>query len=355
MGKNGQKLTAFIFGVAFVITLIILAIAFPEPTAFQYMVFRIILALAAAGVGAMIPGFLHVNVSAWVRAGGALGVFAVVYFFNPAWMPKPVNNKDIIKPKSPPVGNSVFLDVSKGQSNWRGLATWADNSPLDILMLDKPFWARSFHDNHPGVLIHALPYKELLSDPNIALIRDWVKRGGGLLVLGYYAADTHHGSKVSELIKKWGVSFEDNLLMPNGASQDDTRDHVFNFGEKYEVEVEITSDEDLRATEGVDRIVLQSAASLNIKNALLPKIFQIETEQDAGVWRPEGEIDAQGMRLRITKWDLERTGSVPVLAGFKYGKGKVVVCGTWKIATLDRADNSKLIHNLIEWLRPVSD
>ena len=32
----------------------------------------------------MIPGFITVSVSTWLRAGGALAVFAVVYFYNPA-------------------------------------------------------------------------------------------------------------------------------------------------------------------------------------------------------------------------------------------------------------------------------
>ena len=79
-----QQIFAFSFGVAFVIVLLLLAVAISNPTPFQYTVFRVVLALAAAGVAAMIPGFLQVNISSWLRAGGALGVFAVVYFYNPA-------------------------------------------------------------------------------------------------------------------------------------------------------------------------------------------------------------------------------------------------------------------------------
>jgi hypothetical protein len=74
----------FAFGVIFVITLIVLAIRFPNPTDFQYVVFRIVLALAAAGIAAFIPGFLDVKISTFLKAGGALAVFAVVYFFSPA-------------------------------------------------------------------------------------------------------------------------------------------------------------------------------------------------------------------------------------------------------------------------------
>jgi hypothetical protein len=84
MRSGGQQITAFAFGVVFVTALLVLAVKFPEPTSFQYMVFRIVLALAAGGVGAMIPGFLKVEVKPGIRAGGALAVFVIVFFFNPA-------------------------------------------------------------------------------------------------------------------------------------------------------------------------------------------------------------------------------------------------------------------------------
>ncbi len=84
MNKAAQRKAAFIFGVAFVVTILILATIFPTPTAFQYQVFRAVLALAAGGIAAMVPGFLEVQIKALLRAGGALAVFVMVYFFNPA-------------------------------------------------------------------------------------------------------------------------------------------------------------------------------------------------------------------------------------------------------------------------------
>jgi hypothetical protein len=65
-----------------------LAVIFPQPTPFQYTVFRIVLALAGAGIAALIPGFIEVAIELAyknvIRAGGALGVFIVLYFFSPA-------------------------------------------------------------------------------------------------------------------------------------------------------------------------------------------------------------------------------------------------------------------------------
>ena len=82
--KKFEQYLAYGFGVLFIIVILILAIVFPTPTKFQYTVFRIVLALAAAGIAAVIPGFLQVEVSTMVRAGGAIAVFVIVFFFSPA-------------------------------------------------------------------------------------------------------------------------------------------------------------------------------------------------------------------------------------------------------------------------------
>jgi hypothetical protein len=82
--KRGTMTPLFLFGVTFAVALLVLAIIFPEPSPFQYVVFRIILALASAGIASCIPGFLEVEIADWLKAGGALGVFVVVFFFSPA-------------------------------------------------------------------------------------------------------------------------------------------------------------------------------------------------------------------------------------------------------------------------------
>lgn len=85
--KQNSSLLSFIFGTVFVATLLIVNMAIPDPTPTQWETFRIILAIAAGGVGAMIPGFLNVQVTPSAKfaisAGGALAVFVIVYFFHP--------------------------------------------------------------------------------------------------------------------------------------------------------------------------------------------------------------------------------------------------------------------------------
>ncbi|EPN5377868.1 hypothetical protein ACT0N4_004972 [Escherichia coli] len=82
--KAHERIAAFSFGILLVILFIIIAIFIPNPTNFQYTFFRIILSAAVAGVVSFIPGFIEVKISNWVRAGGALAVFVIVYYVAPA-------------------------------------------------------------------------------------------------------------------------------------------------------------------------------------------------------------------------------------------------------------------------------
>jgi hypothetical protein len=79
-----ERIAIFTCGVVFVFTLLIVGIFVREPSNFLYTICRIIIALAAAGIAAIIPGFLEINLNNIIRAGGAMAVFIVVYFYNPA-------------------------------------------------------------------------------------------------------------------------------------------------------------------------------------------------------------------------------------------------------------------------------
>jgi hypothetical protein len=41
------------------------------------------MSLAAAGIGAVIPGIIDVSINPVVRAGGALALFVLIYMVNP--------------------------------------------------------------------------------------------------------------------------------------------------------------------------------------------------------------------------------------------------------------------------------
>jgi len=73
-----------ILGSVFLTILLVVALAVPNPPPLALKVLQTILGLAAAGVAAIIPGFLDVKFAGAISASGALGIFAIVFFFNPA-------------------------------------------------------------------------------------------------------------------------------------------------------------------------------------------------------------------------------------------------------------------------------
>ena len=88
-GKLGiDKLLAFLFGVIFLLALLIIAILIESPSDSQQRIFRAILALASGGIGAVIPGLLNIKMESGkhfsLRAAGALALFVIVYLLSPA-------------------------------------------------------------------------------------------------------------------------------------------------------------------------------------------------------------------------------------------------------------------------------
>lgn len=84
LGMPVDKALAFVFGVTFVVILLLIAIFDRKPTPLAIFIYRVVLALAAAGIGAVLPGLIDVNINPIVRAGGAIALFVLVYMFKPA-------------------------------------------------------------------------------------------------------------------------------------------------------------------------------------------------------------------------------------------------------------------------------
>jgi len=98
MSRKLQTVLSFCFGVAFVVVMLVISFVRPEPSTFQYGVFRTVLALAGAGAVAVFPGFIEIKFGNWLRAGGALAVFAILYFCNPAQLATPSPAQKIASP-----------------------------------------------------------------------------------------------------------------------------------------------------------------------------------------------------------------------------------------------------------------
>jgi hypothetical protein len=86
--ETWPKVVAVASGLAFLVAILVIAIVIRELTPFRLFVFRTVLAIAAAGFGAALPGLLHLSFSAIpnvvIEAGGAIALFVIIYKINPA-------------------------------------------------------------------------------------------------------------------------------------------------------------------------------------------------------------------------------------------------------------------------------
>lgn len=108
-------ISAFAFGVVFLTAIFVTALFKPNPTAFQYNIFRIMISLAAAGVGAILPGFLDVRFRQAIRAGGALALFLVVYFGSPAALTPILGEPPLPESNAEPTIQKWFSHLDSGE------------------------------------------------------------------------------------------------------------------------------------------------------------------------------------------------------------------------------------------------
>lgn len=110
---------SFAFGLIFISVMLGFSVFFPNPTPLQLRVFITTLALAAAGVGAIFPGFLDIDFMPVARAGGALGLFLVVYLLRPTIEKTVPDFKEPTVPPDPVADQYLtFIDAGLVKEAW---------------------------------------------------------------------------------------------------------------------------------------------------------------------------------------------------------------------------------------------
>ena len=137
-----KTLIAFAFGSIFIISILVFTAVVKNPSPTEIWTYRIILALAAAGVAAVLPGFIDIKYKGFVQAGGAIGVFVLILLAFPAPEPTPApvpapakaetaSSEDIVWPTEDPefaarkyvdlVDNGKFLEAYEAIDKGVGL------------------------------------------------------------------------------------------------------------------------------------------------------------------------------------------------------------------------------------------
>ena len=79
-----ERIAVFVSGFVLISSMVWIALLVPNPTDFRYTIFRIVLALSGAAFAALIPGAVDIKYRSYVRAGGAMAVLIIIYFFTVA-------------------------------------------------------------------------------------------------------------------------------------------------------------------------------------------------------------------------------------------------------------------------------
>jgi len=108
MSKELRIKISLYLGVSFILLLLAISYLQPEPSSFQYMIYRTVLAIAGAGTVAVFPGFIEVRFGKWLKATGVLGFLVVLYFYNPAQL---AARNDADK-KYPPITAEALKNLS---------------------------------------------------------------------------------------------------------------------------------------------------------------------------------------------------------------------------------------------------
>jgi len=190
------------------------------------------------------------------------------------------------------------------------------------------------------LLVIGNPIDDFFSTPEVKIIVDFVRSGGGLLLLSEYGSDYLQKTNINDVSGKFGIKFEKNLIKEvNKANQNCTSIiHIQKFL-KHQL------------TKHIREMKIGGACSLFLSkdaNPLLqsteeawPEIFNSSTEK----WIKEGEEEKQ------------------IIGAYsEFGQGKVIAIGDIDIFTsdsnigLNSFDNQKFIQNIINWLiEPVKE
>jgi hypothetical protein len=255
---------------------------------------------------------------------------------------------------APAAEAQVILDLSQQQDQWDNLANWIHAVVPDVVEVTDEINSALLAKYRPRVLIIPLPFHQAIMDTKSAAVESWVRNGGGLLFMGHYAGDVHHGTNPSTLAAKWGVQLQQTYLLPGNLS-DCESERGGNVSaipeEKHLVRVVPDAGTPQPIVQGVADVHVSASASLTLLAGFKKPAFLLRTEPDTTVCTAEASRCSQdGMSCSVT-WTRSGSNAPIVLAAFDdVGAGRVVIAGTWKLFYAGKADNHHLMRNIIAWL-----
>ncbi|MFX0036540.1 MAG: hypothetical protein ACFE9I_12990 [Candidatus Hermodarchaeota archaeon] len=190
------------------------------------------------------------------------------------------------------------------------------------------------------LLIIGNPIDDFFSSLEIKNIVDYVRSGGGLLLLSEYGADYLQKTNLNDIAGKFGIFFEKNIIKEANHTNQNCSSilHLQDFL-KHQI------------TKNLREVVIGGSCSLFLSKGVKP----ILKTNEHSVWSEIYNNTSQ-------EWTKEEEKQHIIGAYAEFGQGKIVVLGDIDIFTsnsqigINSLDNRKLIQNIINWLtEPVKE
>ena|SRR3990170_773436 len=207
------------------------------------------------------------------------------------------------------------------------------------------------------ILVMGPQGKTHLEPSEIDEIQEFVKKGGGLLVMGTYTGDWHHEANLNRLIEYFGIVFNRDVVLPASAGADDCKEQSPQYlpGAKSVVVARpvqaLSSSAANRTwsalTRNVDQVLTLSSCSLYVDEA--KAIPLLESEPTSVIQEPV----PLGIGIHIDKCQGRGSGPAILVAASRFSK--VVVAGNYKMFLNDFFDhpgsqNRRFWENILKWL-----
>jgi hypothetical protein len=288
-----------------------------------------------------------------------------------------VQENSILSPSSIGHSNAVLFDEAHGQSLWTlsGMPPTIDDGyklikeltqqhyTVEVLKEKEVVTATKLH-KYATFVLPIGPGRGngegfcYLKDEEVDALRDYVSQGGGLLVLGYYTGDWHHEANLNKVLKRYGITFNNDVVMPKNADAVSASNQMYEgrLNSKDLVVAQPSadgSDTDRMRIElrrelltEVNKIATLSSCSLHID---LAATAILSSGSESTLFEPEPL--GQGVRIK----SYMETGNGPaVLVGASVNH-RVIAVGSWKTFLNEfiddtNYDNRRLYENVLSWL-----
>ena len=263
---------------------------------------------------------------------------------------------------------SVLFDETHGQEKWE-----RNNPPptisggykciagitkqhydVEVLEAGKVISLEKLHEHAAFILTIGPQGLCSLKEDELKAIRDYVRQGGGVLILSTYTGDWHHEANLNRLAEDYGMTFNNDVVMQKDATPHHARYQLFEGkpSSKYVVLAQPVEDDGIQDTiktellKDVRQIVTLSSCSLNITDAATAVL---RSGSESTVFEPE----PTGRGITIRSYRERGKGPVALVGASK--AGKVVTVGSWKTFLDDfvnepNYDNARLYENILHWL-----